>query len=90
LLGTPEEIERNILEVVGEDAEAKKKMDDKIAQVGKERFLIVARQLMLQTIDMYWVEHLEIMDHTRSSVNLRAYGQRDPLVEYKKRRPEII
>jgi preprotein translocase subunit SecA len=84
LLGTPEEIERNILEVVGEDAEAKKKMDDKIAQVGKERFLIVARQLMLQTIDMYWVEHLEIMDHTRSSVNLRAYGQRDPLVEYKK------
>jgi preprotein translocase subunit SecA len=33
---------------------------------------------------MYWVEHLEVMDYTRSSVNLRAYGQRDPLVEYKK------
>ena len=33
---------------------------------------------------MFWVEHLEVMDHTRSSVNLRAYGQRDPLVEYKK------
>jgi preprotein translocase subunit SecA len=39
---------------------------------------------MLQTIDMFWVEHLEIMDYMRSSVNLRAYGQRDPLVEYKK------
>ncbi|MDQ2933016.1 MAG: SEC-C metal-binding domain-containing protein, partial [bacterium] len=32
----------------------------------------------------YWVEHLEVMDYTRSSVNLRAYGQRDPLVEYKR------
>jgi preprotein translocase subunit SecA len=39
---------------------------------------------MLQSIDMFWVEHLEVMDYTRSSVNLRAYGQRDPLVEYKK------
>jgi preprotein translocase subunit SecA len=39
---------------------------------------------MLQAIDMFWVEHLEVMDYTRSSVNLRAYGQRDPLVEYKK------
>jgi preprotein translocase subunit SecA len=42
------------------------------------------RIVLLQTIDMYWVEHLEVMDYTRSSVNLRAYGQRDPLVEYKK------
>jgi len=33
---------------------------------------------------MLWVEHLEMMDYMRSSVNLRAYGQRDPLVEYKK------
>ena len=84
LLGTPEEVEEKIIEVIGDSAELKKVMDDKIAQIGKERFLTVARQLMLQTIDMYWVEHLEIMDYTRSSVNLRAYGQRDPLVEYKK------
>ncbi|MEK7464031.1 MAG: preprotein translocase subunit SecA [Patescibacteria group bacterium] len=84
LLGTPEEVEEKIMEVIGDSAELKKIMDDKIAQIGKERFLTVARQLMLQTIDMYWVEHLEIMDYTRSSVNLRAYGQRDPLVEYKK------
>jgi len=38
----------------------------------------------LQMIDTLWVEHLESMDYMRSSVNLRAYGQRDPLVEYKK------
>ena len=38
---------------------------------------------MLQAIDMLWVEHLEAMDYMRSSVRLRAYGQKDPLVEYK-------
>jgi preprotein translocase subunit SecA len=59
-------------------------IDKKIAEFGRERFLTVVRQLMLQVIDMFWVEHLELMDYTRSSVNLRAYGQRDPLVEYKK------
>ena len=84
LLGTREEVEEKIMEVVGDSAELKKIVDDKIMQIGKERFLTVGRQLMLQAIDMYWVEHLEVMDHTRSSVNLRAYGQRDPLVEYKK------
>ena len=40
--------------------------------------------LKLQVMDMFWVEHLEMMDYLRSSVNLRAYGQHDPLVEYKK------
>jgi len=59
-------------------------VDKKITEFGRERFLQVVRQLMLQVIDMFWVEHLELMDYTRSSVNLRAYGQRDPLVEYKK------
>ena len=38
---------------------------------------------MLQAIDMLWVEHLEAMDYMRSSVRLRAYDQKDPLVEYK-------
>jgi len=38
----------------------------------------------MQTIDFFWLEHLEIMEYMRSSVNLRAYGQRDPLIEYRK------
>ena len=42
-----------------------------------------ARILLLRVIDMLWMDHLEVMDYTRSSVSLRAYGQRDPLVEYK-------
>ena len=49
-----------------------------------ENFYPVAKRLILQTIDLFWVEHLEVMDYLRGSVNLRAYGQRDPLVEYKR------
>jgi preprotein translocase subunit SecA len=59
-------------------------IEKKIAEFGREHFLAAVRIILLQIIDMYWVEHLEVMDYTRSSVNLRAYGQRDPLVEYKK------
>ena len=59
-------------------------IDSKTKQFGREAFLSAMRIILLQTIDMYWVEHLEVMDYTRSSVSLRAYGQRDPLVEYKK------
>ncbi len=47
-------------------------------------FFKAFRTLCLQTFDTFWVEHLEAMDYLRSSVHLRAYGQRDPLVEYKK------
>jgi preprotein translocase subunit SecA len=84
LLGTPDEVETKLLEVVGDNADLKKVIYEKITTIGRERFLLTARQAMLQSIDMFWVEHLEVMDYTRSSVNLRAYGQRDPLVEYKK------
>lgn len=51
---------------------------------GELSFLRTTRGVMLQTIDLFWIDHLEFMDYMRSSVNLRAYGQRDPLVEYKR------
>ncbi len=47
-------------------------------------YILNLRKVILQAMDMFWVEHLEVMDYMRSSVNLRAYGQRDPLVEYKR------
>lgn len=56
---------------------------DKKKELG-EAFYSVVRRFLLQTLDYLWVEHLEAMEYLRSSVNLRAYGQRDPLVEYKK------
>lgn len=43
----------------------------------------IERVVMLRSIDMLWMEHLDQMEHLRDSVRLRAYGQRDPLVEYK-------
>ena len=64
--------------------EKKELVGKKIEQVGESSFMAMFRSLCLQTFDMFWVDHLEMMDYLRSSVNLRAYGQRDPLVEYKK------
>jgi preprotein translocase subunit SecA len=53
-------------------------------KIGADDFYRAIRMIILQTIDFFWVDHLEAMDYLRNSVNLRAYGQRDPLVEYKK------
>jgi len=84
LLGSIDDVEKELNEVIGVDEDATKIIEKKIAEFGRDAFLNAARIVLLQTIDMYWVEHLEVMDHTRSSVSLRAYGQRDPLVEYKR------
>jgi preprotein translocase subunit SecA len=66
------------------DADFLSKIEEKKKTMGSDVFVKHVRALFLQTIDMLWVEHLEAMDYLRGSVNLRAYGQRDPLVEYKK------
>ncbi|MFA7192453.1 MAG: preprotein translocase subunit SecA [Candidatus Paceibacterota bacterium] len=56
----------------------------KRSDFGDTAFFETVRRIALYTTDNLWVEHLETMEYTRSSVNLRAYGQRDPLIEYKK------
>jgi len=53
-------------------------------EFGEETFETVKRQAMLRAIDGLWMEHLETMDALRDAVSLRAYGQRDPLIEYKR------
>ncbi len=68
----------------GRDTALFQKLSQKRSALGDAEFFKIARQVILQTIDMFWVEHLEVMDYMRGSVNLRAYGQRDPLVEYKR------
>ncbi|OGI60580.1 preprotein translocase subunit SecA [Candidatus Nomurabacteria bacterium RIFCSPHIGHO2_01_FULL_37_25] len=57
---------------------------EKRKRLGDEAFLETVRRIALYTTDTLWMEHLEAMDYLRSSVNLRAYGQREPIVEYKK------
>ena len=55
----------------------------KAGEAGREKIAPALKTLWLRAIDHFWIEHLEIMEYMRSSVRLRAYGQRDPLVEYK-------
>jgi preprotein translocase subunit SecA len=57
---------------------------EKIKLVGEEAFWEQVRRVVLYTTDILWVEHIDTMEHMRQSVGLRAYGQREPLVEYKK------
>jgi len=44
----------------------------------------IEKSILLRSIDGLWIEHLDAMDHMRQGINLRGYGQRDPLVEYKR------
>ena len=57
--------------------------DRKVEEVGADLMPLVERDVMLRTIDWQWMEYLTQMEHFREGIGLRAYGQRDPLVEYK-------
>ena len=97
VLATPDEIETELAMFLATATDDEKKaIEDKRKQfrdgaIGNgfseddsdKPFLYTARNIMLQTIDLFWIDHLEMMEYLRSSVSLRAYGQRDPLVEYK-------
>lgn len=62
---------------------ADKMMDDKAQAFGAENMRRIEKQLILQTIDTKWREHLLTLEHLRSVVGFRGYAQRDPLNEYK-------
>jgi preprotein translocase subunit SecA len=70
--------------MIGDDDKAVADFEKKKSELGAEAFAEALRNIYLETVDLFWMDHLEMMDYLRSSVNLRAYGQRDPLVEYKK------
>ena len=82
LMGGPEEI-KNYLSEAGADL-SMNRHPTSIHPLDRSEVVEVMRRVILQTIDLFWVDHLEMMEYLRSSVNLRAYGQREPLVEYKK------
>ncbi|MEN9647247.1 MAG: preprotein translocase subunit SecA [Candidatus Parcubacteria bacterium] len=85
LLGNREQIQKELTAIESvatpEELTALHKKRDAL---GEDHFWEVLRQVLLRSIDLFWIDHLEMMDYLRSSVHLRAYGQRDPLVEYKK------
>ena len=64
--------------------------EQKEQEMGTEAFEGGQRFVALQALDQLWMEHLDTMDHLRDSVRLRGYGQRDPLVEYKREGYELF
>lgn len=84
LAGDEKEVGKLLIEVREFHPEIDTFIEAKKAEFGEEVFMDLFRRLSLQMVDMLWVEHLEVMGYTRSSVGLRAYGQRDPLIEYRK------
>jgi len=60
------------------------KYEAKEALVPTEILRRVERDIMLQIVDAQWKDHLYSLDHLKEGIGLRGYGQRDPLVEYKK------
>ena len=73
-----EEIERRVLEY------ARELYDEQEASLTPELMRSVEREVMLRIIDGHWVQHLTGMENLRQGIGLYAYGQRDPLVMYKK------
>lgn len=83
LYGENDFVWEELKSIFANESEKIEALEKRRAELGDDKFFHSQRMLMLQAIDMLWVEHLEAMDYMRSSVRLRAYGQKDPLVEYK-------
>lgn len=85
LSGNFNELEKELMTLVdGETEEYKEMIAEKRKNLGEEDFFEIVRRIMLYNLDFYWQEHLEMMNNALSSTSLRAYGQREPLIEYKK------
>jgi preprotein translocase subunit SecA len=65
-------------------AQIKANYEEKETMVGPDLLRRVERDIMLQIVDAQWKDHLYSLDHLKEGIGLRGYGQRDPLVEYKK------
>ncbi len=89
---TPVELEgkeRNeLLEYIVE--QANDAYDAKEATMGESVMRDVERMIILRVIDQKWIDHLHEMDALREGIGLRAYGQKDPLIEYKREGRELF
>ena len=65
-------------------APLKAELDGKRKLIGPENAAHLQKMVMLQYLDGFWKDHLLIMDHLKEGIGLRGYGQRNPLIEYKK------
>lgn len=75
--GTEEQIAESIYALVDASVQEKK------AQAGRETWLQVVRYMGLSAVDNLWTDHLTAIEDLREGINLRGFGQMDPLIEYK-------
>lgn len=78
------ELEPLILEAVKKAGFSEGDYRKRVEKIGKEKITEVEKLVYLKIMDMLWVNHLEGMEFLKDSVRLRAYGEKDPLIEYKK------
>ncbi|MEA3295762.1 MAG: preprotein translocase subunit SecA [Patescibacteria group bacterium] len=79
-----DDLKKWILEIMKNQGHTKEDYNKKEQEITKENMKKIQKIICLRTIDLLFMEHLENMEYLRDSVRLRAYGQRDPLVEYKR------
>ena len=80
---SPDELKETVLEIVKKHGISESDYQKKEKELGAENMRQAEKIVALRVLDMLWIEHLENMEYLRDSVRLRAYGQQDPLVEYK-------
>jgi len=66
------------------EAAAEARLTEREATIGAEQFGRLQRYILLSVLDANWKDHLLALDHLKEGIGMRAYGQRDPLVEYKR------
>jgi preprotein translocase subunit SecA len=80
---SPKELSREELQEAI-SLKAKQKYENKESLIGSEAMRLHERVILLNVLDSHWKDHLLAMDQLKEGIGLRGYGQRDPLVEYKK------
>lgn len=78
------ELKEYALDIAKKAGFSEKDYEKREKEIGSDNMRQVEKLVCLKVLDTFWLEHLENMSHLRDSVRLRAYGQQDPLIEYKK------
>ena len=68
----------------------KESRDERIKLLGENQSKEIEKRIFLQSIDMNWKSHIQYLEQLRQVIGLRSYGQRDPLIEYKKEAFELF
>ena len=74
-------VEINIAEYLIEKAE--KCLEDKETLYGKELMEALEQKILLENVDIRWMDHIDAMDQLRNGINLRAYAQQDPVLAFR-------